>query len=105
MKTLVVNLWGGPGTGKSTTAAFLFALLKQKGYNAELVREYVKEWAWEKRQPGPLDQFYFFGKQSRRESLLYGKVDFIVTDCPVMLSAFYAYKFSPGKVARGIEEV
>jgi hypothetical protein len=104
-KTLIVNLYGGPGTGKSTTAALLFALLKQAGYNAELVREYVKEWAWENRHPGPFDQFYFFGKQSRKESLLYGKVDVIVTDSPVMLSAFYADMYASHRTAHGIKEV
>lgn len=105
IKTLIVNLYGGPGTGKSTTAALIFAKLKQLGHNAELVREYVKEWAWENRHPGPFDQFYFFGKQSRKESLLYGKVDFIVTDSPVSLAAFYAQKFSCPTTANGIATV
>jgi len=35
--TLVVNLYGGPGTGKSTTAAATFAELKMAGINCELV--------------------------------------------------------------------
>ena len=30
-KTVTVNFFGGPGTGKSTTAAGLFTLLKKKG--------------------------------------------------------------------------
>lgn len=105
MSTIIVDLYGGPGTGKSTTAALLFARLKQAGLNAELVREYVKEWAWEGRTPGPFDQFYFFGKQSRKESLLYGRVDVIVTDSPVMLAAFYATKFMPPSTAKGIAEI
>jgi adenylate kinase family enzyme len=28
MKTLVVNLFGAPGAGKSTGAAYIFAMLK-----------------------------------------------------------------------------
>ena len=36
MPTLVVNLFGGPGSGKSTGAAYVFARLKMLGYNAEL---------------------------------------------------------------------
>lgn len=92
MKTTIFNLYGGPGTGKSTSAAFLYYLLKSRGTNSELVREYVKEWAWEGRQFGIFDQIYFLGKQVRKESMLYGKVDYIVTDSPIMLNAYYGSK-------------
>jgi len=88
--TTIINLYGGPGTGKSTSAAKLFAMMKDRGLNVELVREYVKEWAWENRPISVYDQIYFLGKQSRKESLLYGKVDYIVTDSPVLMSAAYA---------------
>jgi nicotinamide riboside kinase len=98
----VINLYGGPGTGKSTSAAYLFYLLKSQGKNAELVREYVKDWAWEGRNISTYDQIYLLGKQVRRESLLYGKVDYIVTDAPVMLGIYYASKFSPLSVSEGV---
>ena len=101
--TTVINLYGGPGVGKSTSAAAIFYLLKSRGVNAELVREYVKEWAWEGRQIGPLDQFYFLGKQARKESLLYGKVEAIVTDSPVALCLFYAKQYCTPGVVAGIE--
>lgn len=90
----IINLYAGPGTGKSTSAAYLYYQAKAAGINAELVREYVKDWAWEGRHVGPFDQFYFLGKQIRKESLLYPKVDFIVTDSPVWMSGFYAWKFT-----------
>lgn len=80
----------------------MYYALKQLGCNAELAREYVKDWAWEKRSISHYDQFYFLGKQSRRESMLYGKVDWIVTDSPVMLSAYYAEKHSPPAVRTGV---
>jgi hypothetical protein len=73
--TRIINLYGGPGTGKSTSAAFLYYLLKNDNVNAELVREYVKDWAWEKRSINTYDQLYLLGKQIRKESLLYGKTD------------------------------
>lgn len=100
--TLVVNLYGGPGTGKSTGAAYLFAKLKMSGVNAELVREYVKGWAWEGRKIGPLDQFYFFGKQLRAESQLHGKVDVIVTDSSVLIGAYYAQRYCSPLVANAV---
>jgi len=48
--TRVINLLGGPGVGKSTAAAKLFAKYKDEGKSVELVREYVKDWAWEGRK-------------------------------------------------------
>lgn len=100
--TTIINLYGGPGTGKSTSAAFLYYVLKAEGQNAELVREYVKDWAWEKRHIGPYDQMYFLGKQGRRESMLYGKVDWIVTDSPVLIGTYYSQLYSPLAVSEGI---
>lgn len=102
MNTLVVNLYGGPGTGKSTGAAYLFALCKMRDINAELVREYVKGWAWEQRKIGPLDQFYFFGKQLRAESALYGKVELIITDSSVQIGAYYAARYCSPRVSAAV---
>ena len=52
-KIKVVELWGGPGSGKSTTAAGLFARLKVEEPPAggpkrsvELVTEHAKEITW-----------------------------------------------------------
>ena len=42
-KTLIVNLLAGSGAGKSTNAARLFAMLKDRGIETELVTEYVKD--------------------------------------------------------------
>ena len=100
--TKIINLYGGPGTGKSTAAAYLYWFLKNRGENAELVREYVKDWAWEGRKIGPYDQLYFLSKQTRRETLMYGKVTHIVTDSPVMLGAYYASRYSPPDIAQSV---
>lgn len=91
--TTIINLFGSSGVGKSTLAAGLFAELKLRGKSSELVSEYVKSWAWEGRKPQKHDQIYFFGKQVRKESILYGKVDYIVTDSPIWLSGFYSYRY------------
>lgn len=87
--TTVINLFAGPGAGKSTLAADIYVHMKKANLSCELVREYVKDWAWEGRIISGFDQFYVLGKQIRKESLLYGKVDFIVTDSPLWSSAFY----------------
>jgi len=91
--THLVYLYGGPGSGKSTSAAFLFANLKMKGVNAELVREVAKEWAWEDKPIGVLDQMYIAAAQIQREAVLLGKVDMIVSDSPPLVAAFYAKRY------------
>ena len=45
--TLVVNFFAGPGAGKSSMAAGLFAELKFRGVNCELATEYAKDKVWE----------------------------------------------------------
>lgn len=89
-ETLVINLYGGPGTGKSTTAALLFAALKQRGVNCELATEYAKDVVWEGRDYLLSDQIYLFAKQNRKLARLYGKVKVIVTDSPLLFCYFYS---------------
>lgn len=37
---IIVNLFGTPGAGKSTGAAYVFSQLKMHGINCELVTEF-----------------------------------------------------------------
>lgn len=92
--TKVINLLGGPGCGKSTLARLLSAKLSYKGYNTELVTEFCKNHVFMGLQPEGFDQLYFFAKQVRSESIKYGKVDYIVTDSPILLSAIYEYHYN-----------
>lgn len=103
----VINLLGGPGCGKSTTASGLFYYMKLKGLKVELVREYVKDAVYEERNIFD-DQVYIFAKQNRRQAILKDKVDWIVTDSPLLLSAVYApvnyYKSFPLLCIQAFEE-
>jgi len=87
--TLIVNLYAGPSTGKSTTAAWLFSRLKQQGVNAELVTEYAKDKVWEESHNVLNNQIYVFAKQHHRLKILLNKVDVIVTDSPIMMGIVY----------------
>lgn len=93
---LVVNLFAGPGAGKSTVAAATFAALKDNQVSTELVTEFAKECAWEGRH-GPLScQPYVFGEQLWRIERLRGRgVEVVVTDSPILLSAIYAPADTP----------
>jgi len=86
----IVCLWGGPGTGKSTTCSGIFNKLKKMGFNAEMNREYVKEWVWEDRKILNGDQVYITAKQMRKEAnYIRNGLDFIITDSPLALTTFY----------------
>lgn len=43
LSPIVINIFGAPGAGKSTTAAALFALMKLEGYKVELATEHAKD--------------------------------------------------------------
>lgn len=87
---LVVNLFGAPGAGKSTGAAYIFSKLKMAGINAELVTEFAKDKVWEESKAVFENQAYIFGKQYFRISRVDGKVDVVITDSPILLSPFYS---------------
>ena len=86
---IIVNLFGVPGAGKSTGAAYIFSQLKMKGINAELITEFAKDKVWENNEKVFKNQLYLFGKQSFRISRVQDEVDVIVTDSPLLLSILY----------------
>lgn len=86
----VVNIFGGPGTGKSTTAAYIFHELKCEGCNVELVTEYAKDMVWEGRFNVLSDQLYMAAKQNRKlNRLVEHGLDVAITDSPLILGALY----------------
>lgn len=87
--TIVVNLFGGPGTGKSTAMADVFAKLKRAGYNVEQAPEWVKKVVWERRTKPLENQVYILGKQYFEIRRLLDEVDVIITDSPIILSLLY----------------
>ena len=85
----VINIIGEPSCGKSTTSAMLFALMKQKGFNVELVTEFAKELLYDENITAFKNQDYIFAEQRRRITRLEGKVDYVITDSPLLLHLHY----------------
>lgn len=95
-----VNILAGPGAGKSTLCAKLYAELKSQGHSVELATEYVKGWAYLKRDIRPFDQFYLLNKQLQKEYVpLQAGVDLVVSDSPLFLPYCYATLDFEPKVA------
>ena len=92
--TTYINLFGGPGVGKSTAAAELFARFKKQGKSVELVTEFAKDLVWENRQSTLEIQPYVSMKQFRNLARLKGKVDYVITDSPIIKDSVYARRYA-----------
>ena len=86
----LINLYGGPGTSKSTSAAYIFAKLKELGINCELISEYAKSKCWEDNFTPLKCQPYVIGKQMYAQFKLLDKVDVGITDSPILFGIVYA---------------
>lgn len=89
-RLIVVNLFGGPGIGKSTARAGVFCRMKQLGHSVEEVHEYAKELVWDGDLARLADQKAVFAEQHKRQRRLAGKVQVAITDSPLLLSCVYA---------------
>lgn len=90
MKTIIVNFYGGPGTGKSSMTASTFAELKWQGINCEMALEFAKDVVWEESYSILENQLYIFGQQYHRIHRLNEKVDVILCDSPMIMQLPYA---------------
>lgn len=86
----VVNVFGAPGSGKSTLRSGLFYRMKMEGLSVEDVTEFAKDCVWEQQNLIFQDQIYLFAQQNRKQERLRHSVDWAVTDSPLLLSCIYA---------------
>jgi len=89
MQTMLVNLFGGPGVGKTTAMAFIYAELKMRGFECEMVTEFAKELFYEGNDKAFSEQLYILGTQYFRLINTSDNVDLMITDSPILLSTVY----------------
>lgn len=87
--TQILNLLGGPGLTKSTIAAGIFHKLKLKRINCEFITEYARDVVYEENYKLLNNQLYLLARQARRQLRLIDKVDFVITDSPLLLNSIY----------------
>jgi len=97
----VINIFGGPGTGKSVTRAKLFAELKIGKYNCEEVIEFAKDLVYDESYKVLENQEWIFANQHNRMYRLKDKVDYIITDAPLFNSIVYSGKGEENKNFHG----
>lgn len=93
MESKIINLFGGPGIGKSTQASGLFTEMKKHHMSVEYTYEFPKEVAWEGNISQLRDQFFITANQHRNISRLYGKVEYIIVDSPIVLGSIYEQRY------------
>ena len=92
--SIIINLFGGPGIGKSTQAAGLYHKMKKEGISVEMPYEFPKVLAWDKSFNAVKDQLYVLANQHRNIVRTYGQVDYIIVDSPIMLSLVYKDRYN-----------
>jgi hypothetical protein len=90
----IINFFGGPGVGKSTQSSDLYSIMKKNNKSVELTFEFPKLIAWDGNFELINDQFFITANQHRNISRLYGKVDYIIVDSPIILGLVYKLKYS-----------
>jgi len=87
--TKIINLFGGPGIGKSSIASGLTYKLKKKHITCDNPYEFPKLLAWDENHSAIRDQLFVLANQHRGIVKSYGKVDYIILDSPILLSLTY----------------
>lgn len=96
MKTKIINIFGGPGSGKSIFCMELLSNMKKlntnKPFTVEYVSEAAKNYVWTNSKiinGSEKNQTILLGEQLHKLEILNNNIDFIITDSPLFLNALY----------------
>lgn len=80
--SLVINIFGTHDSKKTVWSSYIFAQLKMLGIDCEYISGFIEEKSFD----NPL---YVIGKQSYVCSQLFGEVDVIVNESPILMACLY----------------
>lgn len=86
---LIVNLFGGPGSGKTSSCSAVYAALKAQHKKVGFAREVAYDMIVAGRAHMLQDQIWMFAKQRRYLLDVSKDNDVVITDCPLLLSLIY----------------
>ena len=81
----IINIFAGPGCGKSTLSTEIFSALKKMHLKVEYVSEYAKDLIYEKSFDKLNDYLYVFAEQHHRIHRLKNDVDYVICDGSFLL--------------------
>jgi len=84
-----INLFGGPGCGKSVTASGVFHEMKKSNYEIEYLPEFAKDLVYSKDVYKLQDQLMILANQSHPWFKLESQIDYTVNDGPFLLGLVY----------------
>ncbi len=88
-KSIIIDIYGGPGSGKSSTAKMLSGLINSLGYTSETPEEYPKYLIHKEDFKSLSNQIGIFSEHKLRIDSLLGKYDFIISDSPTLMQNIY----------------
>lgn len=93
----IINLFAGPGAGKSTIASGIFYNLKSKNYKVDFVQEFAKRLIFENRVDIlQSDQLFILANQNRDLLIRTNQqtFDYIIMESSILLSNIYLNELS-----------
>lgn len=104
MKTIVINLLGAAGSGKSLIASEVFAKIKRLGISCENIQEYAKGVVYEENYKRLKDQLFVYANQYHSMKMAQDSARVLVLDSPLILSLFYNKSYGEGEIPSDIFE-
>lgn len=105
LRMRVINMFAGPGYGKSAAASGLHYEMKCRHHRVELVTERAREVVLDGSMKTLRCQPLLFGEQLYRLERLQGEVDWVITDSPILLSAVYQKNRYPDSFRKSVVDI
>lgn len=87
--SILINLFGGPGAGKTTLAHGIVYEFRMHGIEADIATEYPKELIYDRINPASINQYTILAEQFKKIERVLRACTVVVCECPLLLCAEY----------------